>query len=100
MYVRCRPAGSEEMWFWLARIINGKSQQVRIRRGVERGSVAIYTFMHNHPVSVGILNQARLARAMIRLWARVVDQSRLKGESQIVGIIMIVGKRIFSTVID
>lgn len=42
IYIRCRLMGSEEVWFWLARIIRGRSQQVRVRRGVERGSVAIY----------------------------------------------------------
>ena len=69
---------------------------MRISRGVERGSVAIYAFIADHPVSVGVLNQARLARAIIRLWVRVVDQSWLGGESQMVGINIIVGKRIFS----
>jgi len=33
--------GSEAVWFWLARIIRGRSQQVRTKRGVERGSVAM-----------------------------------------------------------
>jgi len=39
------------MWFWLARIISGRSQQERIRRGVDRGSVAIKGFIKDHPVS-------------------------------------------------
>ena len=39
MYVRWRWRGSEDMWFWLAKIIKGRSQQERIRRGVDRGSV-------------------------------------------------------------
>lgn len=55
------------MWFWLARIIKGRSQQVRTRRGVERGSVAIYWFMNDQPVSVDILNRVRLISAMSRL---------------------------------
>ena len=67
MYIRCRPAGSEEVWFWLARIIRGRSQQVRANSGVERGSVAMYIFIQDQPVSVGELNQARLANAIIRL---------------------------------
>jgi len=41
MYIRWRFSGSGVMWFWLARIISGRSQQVRTRSGVERGSVAM-----------------------------------------------------------
>lgn len=41
MYIRCRLIGSRAVWFWLARIIRGNSQQVRTKRGVESGSVAI-----------------------------------------------------------
>lgn len=41
MYIRWRLTGSGEIWFWLARIMRGRSQQVRARRGVERGSVAM-----------------------------------------------------------
>lgn len=40
IYMRCRLTGSGAMWFWLARIIRGRSQQVKIRRGVETRSVA------------------------------------------------------------
>lgn len=39
--VRCRAKGSEAIWFWLARIISGRSQHVRTSKGVERGSVAM-----------------------------------------------------------
>jgi len=45
------------MWFWLARIINGRSQHERIRRGVDRGSVAMSGFMKDHPVSEGWASQ-------------------------------------------
>lgn len=38
-YVRCRLMGSAERWFWLARIIKGRSQQVRTNKGEDRGSV-------------------------------------------------------------
>ena len=41
IYIRCRLIGSVAVWFWLARIIRGRSQQVSTRRGVERGSVAM-----------------------------------------------------------
>lgn len=40
MYIRCRFKGSWEVCFWLARIISGRSQHDKIRRGVESGSVA------------------------------------------------------------
>lgn len=39
------------VWFWLARIIKGRSQQERIRRGVERGSVARRGLRRDQPVS-------------------------------------------------
>lgn len=67
MYIRCRLTGSAEVWFWLARIISGRSQHVSTRRGVERGSVAIYWFSEYQPVSVDILSHSRLASAIIRL---------------------------------
>lgn len=54
IYIRCRLMGSGEMWFWLARIISGRSQQVRTRRGVESGSVAMYWFINDQPVSAGV----------------------------------------------
>ena len=41
MYIRWRLMGSRDVWFWLAKIISGRSQQVRTRRGVERESTAI-----------------------------------------------------------
>lgn len=41
MYIRWRLSGSGLMWFWLARIISGSSQQVRTSRGVDKGSVPI-----------------------------------------------------------
>lgn len=40
MYSRWRFSGSGVMWFWLAKIINGRSQHDNTRRGVERASVA------------------------------------------------------------
>lgn len=35
IYMRCRFIGSGARWFWLARIIRGSSQQVRISKGAE-----------------------------------------------------------------
>ena len=55
------------MWFWLARIIIGRSQHDRIRRGVERGSVAIRGLIRDHPVSEVKVSQWRLIIAIIRL---------------------------------
>lgn len=40
MYSRWRFSGSGAIWFWLAKIIRGRSQQDKTRRGVERASVA------------------------------------------------------------
>jgi len=98
MYVRCRLSGSWAMWFWLARVISGRSQQERIRRGVDKGSAAISGFMKDHPVSEEWVSQCRLTRAMIRLCVRDVGHSHLGGASQIVGNNIIVGRRIFSIV--
>ena len=44
------------MWFWLARIIRGRSQQERIRRGVDKGSVAMRGLTNDHPVSEGCVS--------------------------------------------
>jgi len=77
MYVRWRFAGSWVMWFWLARIISGSSQQESTRRGVESGSVAISGFIVDQPVSDEHINQCRLARAIIRLWPREDGQTHL-----------------------
>lgn len=86
------------MWFWLARIISGRSQQERIRRGVDRGSVAIRGFIKDHPVSEVWVSQWKLARAIIRLCARGAGHTHLGGASQIKGNIISVGRRIFNIV--
>lgn len=39
--IRWRIIGSGFMWFWLAIIIRGSNQQVRAKRGAERGSMPI-----------------------------------------------------------
>lgn len=41
MYVRWRFKGSVLKWFWLAKIISGRSQHVSTRSGVDRASVPI-----------------------------------------------------------
>jgi len=86
------------MWFWLARIIRGRSQQERMRRGVERGSVAMRGFIKDHPVSEACISQCRLIKAIIRPWAREEGHSHFGGASQMVGKSMSVGRRIFSIV--
>lgn len=96
IYIRCRFKGSFAVWFWLARIIRGSSQQVRTRRGVDRGSVAMYELRVCQPVSEAFISQERLKVAMIKLWVRAVGQSHLAGESQAVGTSIRVGMRIFS----
>lgn len=48
------------------------------------------------PASVAALNHERLRDAISRLWAREVGQSHRGGDSQAVGISMIVGMSTFS----
>jgi len=86
------------MWFWLARIINGRSQHERMRRGVDRGSVAMSGFMKDHPVSEGWVSQWMLINAIISPWAREEGHNHLGEVSQIVGKSMSVGRRIFNIV--
>lgn len=100
IYIRWRFRGSRDMWFWLARIISGSSQQVRTRRGVERASVAMYRFRVAHPVSERFFNQKRLIRAMVKLCRRVVGHSHLDGTNQAVGMSIRVGIRTFSIVVS
>lgn len=96
MYIRCRLMGSRAVWCWLARIIRGRSQQVRTKRGAERGSVAAYKFREVQPVSDIFLSQVRLASAIVRLWRRVVGHSHLAGVIQAVGMSIMVGIKIFN----
>lgn len=97
--LRCRSAGSILMWCWLARIISGRSQQVRTSRGVDRGSVAIYKLVVVQPVSKDHLIKVKLIRAITRLWVVMLVHNHLGEESQIVGNSMMVGIRIFSIVV-
>lgn len=90
--------GSSAVWPWLAKIMRGSNQQVRTRRGVERGSVAMKGVRQDQPVSDVFFSQVRLASAMTRLWERVVGHNHLAGVSQAVGRSIRVGIRIFSIV--
>lgn len=80
--------------------MRGSSQQVSTRRGVERGSVAMYRLSSDQPVSDMFWSQDRLISAIIRLCVRAVGHSHLAGASQVVGTSMSVGIRIFSTVVS
>ena len=84
------------MWLWLARIIRGRSQHERTRRGVDRGSVPMRGLIKDQPVSEACISQCRLARAITRLCAREEGHTHLCGVSQTVGKSMRVGRRIFS----
>lgn len=78
--------------------MRGRSQQDKMRRGVDNGSVAIKVLAEDHPVSEDHLAHWRLSKAIKRLCISVSDHSRLFGRSQVVGISRIVGRRIFSIV--
>jgi len=67
MYSRCRWAGSEDMWFWLAMIIRGRSQQERTRSGLDKASAAIVELKLVQAVSQGFFIQIRLSVAIRRL---------------------------------
>lgn len=54
MYIRCRLMGSCAVWFWLARIIRGSSQQVSTVRGVDRGSNPMVVFRLVQPEDIGV----------------------------------------------
>lgn len=65
---RCRTSGSAIMWFWLAKIIRGRSQQDNTRSGVDRGSVAKYKFDVVHPASESHFIHIKLMIAITKLW--------------------------------
>lgn len=96
MKIRWRGAGSRVVEVWLASNMSGSSQQVRTRRGEERGSVAMWGLKKAQPVSEGCLSQDRLIRAIIKLCVSVVGQSHLAGTRLAVGRSIRVGMRIFS----
>lgn len=96
MYIRCRPRGSEAVCFWLAKIINGRSQHVRTRSGVDRESVAMNRLSEDQPVSERFFSHERLIREMQKLYNKVMGHSQLGLSSQAVGISINVGIRTFS----
>lgn len=65
---------------------------------MERGSVAMSWFKLVQPVSDVLWSQVRLARAIMRLWRRLVVHSHFVGASQAVGRSIKVGIKIFSIV--
>ena len=55
------------MWFWLAMIIRGRSQQERTRSGLDKASAAIVELKLVQAVSQGFFIQIRLSVAIRRL---------------------------------
>lgn len=98
MYIRWRLVGSWEVWFWLARIIRGRSQQVNTMRGVDKGSVAIIRLRLDQPISSVLISHVKLIKAMSRLWPKVVGHSHFAGTIHAVGINIIVGISTFNIV--
>lgn len=96
MNVRWRLIGSVAVWFWLARIIRGSSQQVSTRRGIDRRSVAMYGLRDAQPVSDKFASHVRLMNAMTRLWVRVMGHNHFEGVHHVTGTSISVGMRIFS----
>jgi len=84
------------VWFWLARIIRGSSQQVSTKRGVDKGSVAKIGLRLVHPDSATLVSHERLKREITRLCPRVTGHSHLGGAIQVVGISIRVGIKIFN----
>lgn len=84
-------------WFWLAKIIKGRSQTVRITKGVEMGSkknigenvILKMSFCHSN---------VRLERLINRLWDKTLIHSIFLSESQVNGININDGKIIFNIV--
>ena len=86
------------MWFWLAIIIKGRSQQERTSRGLDRASVAVSRLRWVHPVSHDFFIQIKLMVAINRLCTVGIFQVHFVGVNQVVGIKSRVGIRIFNIV--
>lgn len=78
--------------------MRGRSQQDRTSKGVEIESVAIIGLNEAQLLSERFWSQVRLISAIKKLWAKVVGQSHLGFESQMVGASIRVGIRTFSIV--
>ena len=96
--MRWREIGSEAKWFWLARIIRGRSQHESTRRGPDRGSAPIRGLRCVHPASRDVFSQGRLSAAINRLLVVVVCQSHFWGQIHVSGIRAKVGIRTFNIV--
>jgi len=97
MYIFFRPTGSLFMCCWLAMIISGSNQAVKIRRGAERASEE----NNNEKLRLFSFDWFRVNRHSIlisRLWAVELIQIILFFENHVMGISMIVGIIIFSIV--
>lgn len=95
MYSFLRAGGSLLRWFWLAIIINGRSQVVRTSRGADSESEKKLS-EKIRPVSVIWFSVDRLIRLINRLWMVVLIHTMLFLDSHVSGNSIAVGKMIFS----
>lgn len=92
--VRLRFKGSAFKWFWLARIMSGNSQQDKIIRGEEVGSILKYMVVLEVFKSKGWLNNIRLESAnnieyTVKVGNRIFELSKkAEGIRKAVGIII------------
>lgn len=96
MYIRWRFKGSGFRWFWLAKIMSGRSQHESTKRGVDTRSVPMYVLRWVQLSSEQLFSHIKLVAAMIKLYASVKGHSHLVGLNQADGIRAKVGIRIFS----
>lgn len=97
MYSFLRAGDSLLRWFWLAIIISGRSQVVRISRGADSESEKKLS-EKIRPVSVIWFSIDRLIRLINRLWMVVLIQTMLFLDNHVSGSSMAVGRMIFSIV--
>lgn len=82
----------------LARSMSGRSQQVSVSRGAERGSMPKNRLEWSQPSSKSHLNHIKLRKAIKRLLEIVEVHIHFLGEIHEIGNRRIVGMRIFNIV--
>ncbi len=97
MYNFFRVRGSSDRCFWLAIIIKGRSHDVKINSGVERGSEK-KVCEHVKPTSSVWLSVIRIIKLISKLWIDGLIQIIEFLENHVRGASSIVGKIIFSIV--
>lgn len=95
--VRFRERGSCCRWFWLARIMSGRSQHVNTSRGDDVWSVPVHWVRFLYGWYEGV-SHCRLSVATSKLYMVVLVHRNLGGERRVVGRSIIVGRMIFSIV--